>query len=181
MALPSSGTIKLSEIKTEFGGPNNLRSYLRGGTYVPSIPPNNSIPTSGTLSLTDFYGAKGVLDTQTITVGLWVSTYVFYGYGSSGSISDGTANAFGGANILALYWYSDGTQGNLRFNISGNIAADSNKYIYPSSGVGTAKDFSSTNRVGYFSVGNYTTFEWITPTNQNPMPTSGATVKWYFY
>ncbi len=57
MALPSSGTITLAQIQTEFGGssPTSLSEYYRGGAYVTSN--NTNVPTSGTISLSNFYGA----------------------------------------------------------------------------------------------------------------------------
>lgn len=50
MALQSSGTIKLSEIQTEFGGSNpiSLSEYYGSG----------GVPSSGVLSLSDFYGTS---------------------------------------------------------------------------------------------------------------------------
>ena len=60
MTLPASGIIKLSDIQTEFGGANpiGLSEYYRGGAYVTSN--NTSVPTSGAISLTNFYGATNV-------------------------------------------------------------------------------------------------------------------------
>jgi hypothetical protein len=57
MALPSSGTITLSQIQTEFGGtdPISLSEYYRGGGLT--TPNNTGVPTSGTISLSNFYGA----------------------------------------------------------------------------------------------------------------------------
>lgn len=59
MTLPLSGSISLSQIATEFGGsaPHSLSEYYRGGANVPNAPPNLAIPTSGSIDLTDFYGA----------------------------------------------------------------------------------------------------------------------------
>ena len=48
MSLPASGTIRLSEIKTEFGKGNNLLDYLGEGGVTGSAP----------LSLRDFYGTS---------------------------------------------------------------------------------------------------------------------------
>ena len=45
--LPSSGTIKFSQIKAEFNKGNNLRAYLGAASGVPS---------SGTLKMSHFYG-----------------------------------------------------------------------------------------------------------------------------
>lgn len=64
MALQTSGTICISDLKTEFGSTANcLTSYYRGGSIVPNISTNNGIPTSGTICLTDFYGATALGDT----------------------------------------------------------------------------------------------------------------------
>ena len=60
MALPSSGTISLNDLQTEFGGSNpiEISEYYRGGSRVPNITVNNSVPTSGQISLSNFYGAQ---------------------------------------------------------------------------------------------------------------------------
>ena len=57
MALPSSGTLSLGQIQTEFGGTNpiGMSEYYRGGAFVTSN--NTSVPTSGTISINNFYGA----------------------------------------------------------------------------------------------------------------------------
>ena len=51
-SLPGSGTIKLSEIKAEFGKGNNLLDYLGEGGVTSSAP----------LKMTDFYGASSSID-----------------------------------------------------------------------------------------------------------------------
>jgi hypothetical protein len=110
MTLPASGTISMSQIKTEFSGPNNLTAYYRSGTYVPNTPANAAIPASGTIKLTDFYGASvapaftpvartyttGSSVTETVPtgathvrIGLWIS-------GDGGSAGDGTFGGYGG-------------------------------------------------------------------------------------
>ena len=57
MALQDSGTIKLSEIQTEFTGENpiSLSEYYRDGGYVTSN--NTDVPTSGAIRLGQFYNA----------------------------------------------------------------------------------------------------------------------------
>lgn len=60
MALPTAFPVSLSQVKTEFTGPNNLSAYLLGGTYVPSdtvdvVPPSPSAALP--LSLASFLGA----------------------------------------------------------------------------------------------------------------------------
>lgn len=58
MPLPSSGLISLADIQTEFGGVNpiGINEYYRNGGLVSSN--NTNVPTSGTISLADFYGAR---------------------------------------------------------------------------------------------------------------------------
>ena len=60
MAIPSSGTITLSDIKAEFGGPDPivLSNYYKGGSYVLTTDFAPGVPTSGTIKLSDFYGAR---------------------------------------------------------------------------------------------------------------------------
>ncbi len=79
MSLPESGTIKLSEIKTEFEKSNNLLDYLGEGGVTGSAP----------LKLTDFYGTSAEVDPifgDTSLVGSGAgrhNTFVGIGYGSS--------------------------------------------------------------------------------------------------
>jgi len=62
MALPASGTISFDQLQTEMGGSNpiSLSEYYRTGSYVADIAQNASIPTSGTISLSNFYGGVGI-------------------------------------------------------------------------------------------------------------------------
>ena len=57
MALQSSGAISLNDIQTEFGGTNpiSMSEYYRGGSFVTDN--NTGVPTSGTISINNFYGA----------------------------------------------------------------------------------------------------------------------------
>ncbi len=57
MAIQSSGIITLQDIEDEFGGTGSvsLSEYYRNGAYVTSN--NTSVPTSGAISLSNFYGA----------------------------------------------------------------------------------------------------------------------------
>jgi hypothetical protein len=56
MALQSSGAISLNNIQTVFGGTNpiGMNEYYAGGVNVPSG--TTGIPTSGTISINQFYG-----------------------------------------------------------------------------------------------------------------------------
>jgi len=60
MALPTDGPISLWDIQQEFGGasPTRLGEYYKGGQYVLLTDYAPNVPTSGPISITDFYGAK---------------------------------------------------------------------------------------------------------------------------
>lgn len=64
MALPTSGTLTLAQIQTEFGGSNpiSLSEYYAGGANVPSgtSGTNGAVPSSGTISVWNFYGTAKV-------------------------------------------------------------------------------------------------------------------------
>lgn len=61
MPLPSSGPISLEMIRLFYGGavPDSIFEYYRGGAYVPNTAANSAIPTSGAISLFNFYGQGG--------------------------------------------------------------------------------------------------------------------------
>ena len=71
MPIPASGALSFIDFDYYFGngnygdfssGPNSnvsLSSYYRGGTYVPNVTPNNSIPTSGQISFNNFRSSTG--------------------------------------------------------------------------------------------------------------------------
>jgi hypothetical protein len=86
MALPSSGVLTLNDIQTEFGGTNpiDLSDYYRGGGLVPDSGPNAAIPTSGAISVSDFYGSANLLTLDFLTHGTG---------GNGSSISIGTARS----------------------------------------------------------------------------------------
>jgi len=69
MTLPASGPISLMMIRNEFGGPTpvHLNQYYRGGGRVPNTPANAAIPTSGAISLSDFYGATAYTPPTIVT------------------------------------------------------------------------------------------------------------------
>lgn len=62
MALPASGTMTVDMIRNEFGGSNpfSISQYYRGGGRVPNSAANSNIPTSGTISFSNFYGASNI-------------------------------------------------------------------------------------------------------------------------
>jgi hypothetical protein len=65
MPLPTSGALSLNDIQTEFGGTNpiSLNEYYAGGAFVPAgtSGTNGAVPTSGTISILNFYGTQAVI------------------------------------------------------------------------------------------------------------------------
>ena len=110
MALPSSGPISLSMIQTEFGGANpiSLSEYYKNGPYVLATDYAPNVPTSGPISLSNFYGAqKNSLQTiEFTTVGTTAYTipstltgaitYLIVGGGGGGSNAQPGADEGGG-------------------------------------------------------------------------------------
>ena len=90
MALPTSGTINLSDLQTQFGGSNpvSMSEYYRGGSNVANNAINTNIPTSGTLDLTDFYGTAG---TQTRSLQVKMD-YGFYNSATGLTTQSSTAS-----------------------------------------------------------------------------------------
>tara|TARA_R110000822_G_scaffold41583_9_gene113196 strand:- start:2088 stop:3197 length:1110 start_codon:yes stop_codon:yes gene_type:complete len=71
MAIKDDGSISITDISNEFTGsaPHALNEYYRGGAYVHDntaiVPDHNStIPTSGEISVGDFYGATNLFYLQ---------------------------------------------------------------------------------------------------------------------
>jgi hypothetical protein len=61
MPIPGPGpAISIQTIVDEFGGtaPHSLTEYYRGGGLVQNVPQNAAIPTSGTIAMSNFYGAS---------------------------------------------------------------------------------------------------------------------------
>lgn len=85
MAIKGSGPITINDVVVEFGGtaPHALNEYYKGGSNVPNTPTNSKIPTSGAISIGDFYGASKIIDL----------VYTLYGGGGTGG--QGYANGSG--------------------------------------------------------------------------------------
>lgn len=104
MAVRSSAPVSLvTDIVGEFGGsaPHSLTEYYRGGSLVPNTTTNNSVPTSGAISLTDFLGASATSGTgdRTLTIGSSTFGGFIAGYGFA---SSATAYPFGGISDNAI-------------------------------------------------------------------------------
>ncbi len=70
MTLQSSGAISLNDIRNEFSVPLpvSMSQLYRNGSYVPgfitfkygTIPINTTVPTSGTISFSNFYNTADI-------------------------------------------------------------------------------------------------------------------------
>ena len=83
MAIQGSGTISMTDIVDEFGGtvPHSLSEYYRNGGAVPGN--NTSVPTSGTISMSNFYNA--VNEIQIVISGNTTNYQVSNAFGSNWS------------------------------------------------------------------------------------------------
>jgi len=71
MAIKSSGTISITDIVDEFGGaaPHRLEEYYRNSKFVSNNTYNQNIPTSGAISLGDFYAARASVQFSVLMFG----------------------------------------------------------------------------------------------------------------
>ena len=104
MTLPASGVITLTDIQTEFGGsaPTSLSEYYRSPNGLTTAN-NTSVPLSGPISMSNFYGAVNVVPgnsgiltsgssfTLPITSGLTIKVLVIAGGGGGGGGSARTS------------------------------------------------------------------------------------------
>jgi hypothetical protein len=163
MALPPSGTITVSAVAAEFGGsaPHSLSEYYRGGGLVPDTTTNAGVPTSGPISLSDFYGAAaGWASTMFIGV-LNNGFYNQYGFstGTFGSMTDTTIDILGDAPLFALF-FGAAPSSFTQLTLTGS---------YPNSGWTTlnigAGSFSRASATSYYNSGSTTYWNWSGSTN----------------
>jgi len=105
MTLPASGPISLKDIQTEFGGPAApiaLSSYYRNGAYVTGNVYAPNVPTSGAVSLSNFYGAKKLtLQTVLLTSSqTWVAPTTLVGTVKATLIGGGGGGGTGGGGAV---------------------------------------------------------------------------------
>lgn len=151
MTIPSSGAISLNDIHAEFGGDYALGSYYRGGANLPgngapggygTYAPN--VPTSGTISIGNFYGAKKISFTvvaftssTTYTVPATLvgnlTVYVQGGGGGGGAGSDywGGNGGNGGAGGIGSASVGATPGGSYSITVGGGGGAGAHYYGYP--------------------------------------------------
>ncbi len=106
MTLPSSGPISLQDIANEFGGshPLSMSNYYAGGPHVPSgaTGTNGPVPTSGPLTLTNFYGTTA---TTPISVAAADAVNGDSAFADSATVTASTsAVVTGGVSPFAYLW-----------------------------------------------------------------------------
>ena len=145
MSLPGSGALSLSQIQTEFGGSNpvSLTEYYAGGANVPSG--TGDIPTSGAISVTEFYGTSDIITVAwSITGG---------GAGGTAGFVPGSYQSAGGGNGGGAGGLATGTQGGfskgdtISFVIGGGGAAGSGNGGSGSNGTGSSFTSGSSRSV----------------------------------
>lgn len=114
MAIPGPGqAISINTIVTEFGGsaPHAISEYYRGGPLVANAPVNAAIPTSGQISLSNFYGASNRIAIPLVINGTTTSYNIYNNRGptyvpgiSDITVTVGPAGIVGGsvAQVYAM-------------------------------------------------------------------------------
>jgi len=188
MALPGSGTLSIQDIVDEFGGtaPHSLSEYYRNGAYVGSS--NTGVPTSGTISLSDFYGASaGTVVTVTYNgpvIGTQSRMYGFCNYQKlyepeSGSYYNNqifgsrTPTTLNGATIDGIYFSEDKSGSNDYFVVvlRGNRAKSFFTSVTPQGG--TTLNTSSSTRITGTRDGTLSTY-WYWSSNPSGWDGSGT-------
>lgn len=173
MALQTSGMISLNDIHVEAGGSSGTACTINDSDIRGLIGKSSG----AAMDFADWYGASNVVDTQTVTVGLYSITVYGntsntrgFSAGLTGSISDGTCNFKSGATIEYLA-YSDqngNTAKQVQFRLNGN---HSNSGFTTMSVAGT--NYARTS-ASYVYTGGKSYWTWSSSTNPFGT-TSGAT------
>ena len=153
MTLPASGPLTLADIQTEFGGTNpiSLNEYYAGGGLVPAGTSGTygTVPSSGALSVQNFYGTSAVIPAYIEEV---FSTYLYTGTGASLTINNGiNLSANGG-----LVWQKDRVSGGTGHYLQDTVRGVQ-KYVLsnsPAAEVTNSGTITSFNSNGYTVGGN---------------------------
>lgn len=170
MALPGSGALSFSQIQSAFGGSNpiSLSEYYRNGSYVPSNNTTSGVPTSGQISVSQFYSTEGFNNFGQYVIGnsggkIASNGWLFYGNGTYG-----TPNKISISGPTKVGWIACSGLNGLNFNcrFMGNSP-------YNSSGVGSRNSSIRTssangpvvNSFGFQAVSattnNNGTYNWV--------------------
>lgn len=127
MTLQSSGAISLADVQTEFGGSNPIAisEYYGVGT----------VPSSGVISLDDFYGESAFTATHTLTVGNFIDTYGFNAFLAFGAINPTSVSAipFGSSGAVVINVLEPN---NVTLQVNGDFTSK-DCYIETANGSGT--------------------------------------------
>ena len=168
--LQTSGTISLDDIRNQFGadGSPDMAEYYRGGVNATRVHSygeghNTNIPTSGTISMNQFYGAhRGWHLTCGASAG---SGFEYRGYSNGnniGAIGSINPTNYRAATIRGMYRTYSNFKGNTNRSmiiiLSGYRARNwFNRYVEP--GIGTYYTSSAT----WSPTSAYTIWNWSVP------------------
>jgi hypothetical protein len=145
MTLPSSGTISIDDLRTEFSGPtpSSLSDYYRGGTYVPATGTAREPATGYNFSLTSptyIWRIDGTYSQfgQTGLAVYWNNINVFNNYYGNytyppSSVTVGSATYYGGT-------YQSGSASIFNYSLYRTTNGDINTGV-PTSGTISLGDF----------------------------------------
>lgn len=153
MTIPSSGALGLISIQNEFGGgsPIGLNEYYKGGAYVSTNDYAPNVPSSGPISISNFYGAKK---------NTYNSVY-FYGsqnftvpYTSNGSLLVYLIGGGGGGGMHSDYWGGYGASGGYGGYASQSVSVSpGGTYYIEVGGGGSAGFYGYGYKDNYFADG----------------------------
>lgn len=187
MTLPSSGTISINSLVGEYGSTGSdrrLSHYYRGGGLVANHSNNSSVPTSGTISLSNFYGQSNTSPAPTSysysftigTTGSGISRGFFLNTSGGGSVTPNPqtgATFASGFNPTIFQWASSmisGKTGGITYTwffiATGHIANSGwTSFTIPSNMTSSGSAFTLTRASGNYNQNspggnNRTQWEW---------------------
>ena len=133
MTLPNSGALSLSQIQSEFGGSNpiGLNEYYRGGANVPVHGNTTGIPSSGTISINQFYGKSNSAPIDTTVSGAQGTAGP---NGKFGQINRGIQTGPEGTDFPAVGSWNDSSF----TNSSGNASFTITRFTYGTNNIPSA-------------------------------------------
>jgi len=160
MPLPASGPLSLNDIQGEFGGSNpiSLSEYYAGGGLVPSGTSGTygAVPSSGTISIQNFYGTSNVVITLTSQTGLT-------------SIVNGVP-----AGETAVASYQIASNGKV-FKIEGATTTEIEQWCTPTSAAGDYEVWATLNSSTGSGLSSGTTGSWLALTSNQTWTVTEST------